>query len=61
MTWAEFVKRVEAEIIDHGFDRDKTPILFVNWDALAFGGPTPDIYINELEHDGVRVMGIGED
>lgn len=47
MTWSMFQQRVN-ELLAEGMIPPETPISSINWDALAFGGPIPDVYINNL-------------
>lgn len=59
MTWAEFVEKVETQLRDKGLSRD-VPVSWIAWDRTAFGGPVPDVYVNDADGEPAGI-GIGED
>lgn len=48
MTWEEFVRRVDAQLAERGTPRS-TEVEAIDWSAAAFGGPTPDVYVNVID------------
>ena len=58
MTWAEFVEKVERQLAAKGYDRS-VEVACIDWDVADFGGPAPDIYVNDKDEHG-RIY-IGED
>lgn len=61
MSWADFVKKVNAQMAAEGLSPD-APIGWISWDRDLFGGALPDVYINKLtDAAGRPYYGIGED
>lgn len=55
MTWKEFVTKVETQLRDKNIHED-VELDAISWDRAAFGGPIPDVYVNDPDGDGRIVI-----